>query len=109
MSRRIQRATYVPNLKDLSWFIRLWLQKCVWLTFGFKVGQSDSIAMEFKLNTPYHLPNAHIKFQIEISKLNEIPENSDGRVDGHCHGIIRPFFKRAYKTVTTDETRHYVP
>ena len=22
---------------------------------------------------------------------------TDGRTDGHCHGIIRPFFKRAYK------------
>ena len=37
--------------------------------------------------------------------LKKSPENTDGRTDGrtdrradgHCHGIIRPFFKRAYK------------
>ena len=38
---------------------------------------------------------------ISESMLKKSPENldglTDGRTDGHCHGIIRPFFKRAYK------------
>ena len=42
---------------------------------------------------------------ISQSMLKKSPENADGRTDrwtdrqtgGHCHGIIRPFFKRAYK------------
>ena len=38
---------------------------------------------------------------ISQSMLKKSPENVDGRTDwqtdGHCHGIIRPFFKRAYK------------
>ena len=38
---------------------------------------------------------------ISQSRLKKNPENADGRTDrrtdGHCHGIIRPFSKRAYK------------
>ena len=54
---------------------------------------------------------------ISQSMLKKSPENVDGRTDrrtdGHCHGIIRPFFKRAYKNLwiayAGDETqwRHH--
>ena len=33
MSRSIQQATYVLNLKNLSWFLRPWLQKMVFTYF----------------------------------------------------------------------------
>ena len=36
-------------------------------------------------------------------------ENSDGRTDGHCHSIIRPFFKRAYKNGHRQMTGNYRP
>ena len=34
MCKNMQRATYVPNLKDLSWSIRAWLQKNSFTYFG---------------------------------------------------------------------------
>ena len=58
--------------------------------------------MKLKLNMSCHLLNVYTKFQNDISKhIENIPENADGQTDGrtdeHCHGIIHPFFKRAYK------------
>ena len=69
--------------------------------------------MQLKLDMSCHLLNVYTKFQIDISKHVEEksgkPGRTDGRTDGqtdrrtdgqtdrHCHGIIRPFFKRAYK------------
>ena len=44
-----------------------------------------------------HIPSFKL---ISQSMLEKSPENSDGRTDGHCHSIIRPFFKRAYKKGT---------
>ena len=32
---------------------------------------------------------------------------TDGRTDGHCHSIIRPFFKRAYKNHIKLCCQHY--
>ena len=50
-----------------------------------------------------HIPSFKL---ISQSMLKKSPENSDGRTDGtdgrtdgHCHSIIRPFFKRAYKNL----------
>ena len=34
MSRSIQQSTYVPNFKNLSWFMRPWLQKMCLTYFG---------------------------------------------------------------------------
>ena len=93
-------------------YLDLWGHDCkkwVWPTFGCKLGQSDPIVMQLKLDMSCHLLNVYTKFQIDISKHVEEksgkPGRTDGRTDGqtdrrtdgHCHGIIRPFFKRAYK------------
>ena len=81
MSRRKQRATYIPNLKDLSCFMRpgFW-KKGVWPTFGCKARQSDPIAMKIKHTA--NLLNEYIKYQIDISKYVETSlKNSDGLVD----------------------------
>ena len=57
--------------------------------------------MQLKLDMSCHLLNPYTKFQIDISK--HVGEKSgkrgrtDGQMDGHYHGIIRPLFKRAYK------------
>ena len=101
MSRSIQQATCVPNLKNLSWFISHDCKKMVWPTFGCKLWQSDPIVMQLKLDMSCHLLNVYTKFQIDISKHVEEKSGKrrrmDGWMDGHWHGIIRPFFKRAYK------------
>ena len=89
-------------------YLDLWGHNCkkwVWPTFGCKLGQSDPIVMQLKLDMSCHLLNVYTKFQIDISKHVEEKSGkrgrtdvrTDGRTDGHFHGIIRPFFKRAYK------------
>ena len=60
--------------------------------------------MKLKLNMSCHKLNAYTKFQIDISKhvekksgkLGQTDGQTDRRMDRHRHGIIRPFFKRAY-------------
>ena len=53
-----------------------------------------------------HIPSFKL---ISQSTLKKSPENSEGRTDGqtdrHCHSIIRPFFKRAYKKVWQTDRR----
>ena len=85
-------------------YLDLWGHDCkkwVWPTFGCKLGQSDPIVMQLKLDMSCHLLNVYTKFQIDISKHVEEKSGkcgrTDGRTDGHCHDIIRSFFKRAYK------------
>ena len=81
-------------------YLDLWGHDCkkwVWPTFGCKLGQSDPIVMQLKLDMSCHLLNVYTKFQIDIPKHIEEKSGKRGRTDGHCHGIIRPFFKRAYK------------
>ena len=57
--------------------------------------------MQLKLDMSCHLLNVYTKFQIDISKHVEEKSGklrrTDGRTDRHCHGIIRPFFKWAYR------------
>ena len=65
-------------------------------TFGCKVGQSDPIVMQLKLDMLCHLLNVYTKFQIDISK-HVGKKSGKLRTDRRCHGIIRPFFKRVYK------------
>ena len=63
--------------------------------------------MQLEPDMSCHLLNVYTKFQIDISKHVEEksgkPGRTDGRTDrrtdGHCHGMIRPFFKRAYKNI----------
>ena len=103
-SSSIQQATCVPNFKNLSWFMRPWLQKWVWSTSGCKRGQSDPIVMQLKLDMSCHLLNV---YQVSNWYLKACWKKvrktwTDGRTDGHCHGIIRPFFKRAYKKGLTE-------
>ena len=82
-------------------YLDLWGHDCkkwVWPTFGCKLGQSDPIVMQLKLNMSCQQQNVYTKIQIDISKhVEEKSGKHGGRTDGHCHGIIRPFFKRAYK------------
>ena len=78
--------------------MRPWLQKMGWPTFGCKLGQSDPIVMQLKLGMSWHLLDVFIKFQIDKSKHVEEKSGKRGQTDGgHCQGIIRPFFERAYK------------
>ena len=93
-------------------YLDLWGYDCkkwVWPTFGCKLGQSDPIVMQLELHMSCHLLNVYTKFQIDISKhVEEKPGKrgqtdgrtdgqTDRRTDGHCHGIIRPFFKHDSK------------
>ena len=81
-------------------YLDLWGHDCkkwVWPTFRCKLGQSDPIVMQFKLDMSCHLLNVYTKFQIDISKHVEEKSGKHGRTDGHCHGIISPFFKWANK------------
>ena len=84
-------------------YLHLWghdCKKCVWSTFACKVGQSDSIVMKLKLDMSRHLLNVYTKFQIDISKhVEKSPENSERRMDGHCHSIIRCFSNECIKTL----------
>ena len=56
--------------------------------------------MQLELNMSCHLLNVYTKFQIDISKHVEEKSGKRARTDGwtdrHCHGMLRPFFKRAY-------------
>ena len=51
----------MTNLKDLSQFMRPWLQKLVWPIFSCKVGQIDPIVMKLKLEISC--------FQLDVLKL----------------------------------------
>ena len=87
----------------------------VWPTFVCKLGQSDPIVMKRKLDMLCHLLIVYTKFQIDISKHVEkksgklrrtsgrTDRRSGGQTDGHCHGTIRPFFKRVYKKCLTTQ------
>ena len=89
-------------------YFDLWGHDCkkwVWPTFGCKLGQSDPIVMQLKLDMSCHLLYIPSFKLISQSMLKKSSKNADGRTDGrtdrqtdgHCHGIIRPFFKRAYE------------
>ena len=90
MSRGIQQATCVPNFKNLSWFMRPWLQKYVWPTFGCILGQIDPIVMQLKLDMSCHLLNVYTKFQIDISKHVEEKSGKRGRTNGRTDGRTLP-------------------
>ena len=106
MSRSLQQPTCVPNLKNLSWFMRPWLKKWVWPTLGCILGQNDPIVMQLKLNMSCHLLNVYTKFQIVISKHVEEKSGKRGRTEGQTGGRTLPrhntsrFFKQAYKKVS---------
>ena len=63
--------------------------------------------MQLKLDMSCHPLNVYTKFQIDITKHVEEKSRkrgrTDRRTDGHCRGIIRPFFKRAYKKLIISE------
>ena len=44
------------------------VKKWVWPTFAWKLGQSDPIVMQLKLDMSCHPLNVYTKFQIDISK-----------------------------------------
>ena len=56
-------------------------KKCVWPTFGSKLGQIDPIVMQLKLDMSCHLLNVYTKFQIDISKRVEEKSGKPGRTD----------------------------
>ena len=61
-------------------------KKYVWPTFGCKLGQSDPIVMQLKLDMSCHLLNVCTKFQIDISKHVEEKSGKRGRTDGQTDG-----------------------
>ena len=66
-------------------YLDLWGHDCkklVWPTFGCKLGQSDPIVMQIKLDMSCHLLNVYTKFQIDISKHVEEKSGKRGRTDG---------------------------
>ena len=70
-------------------YLDLWGHDCkkyVWPTFGCKLGQSDPIVMQLKLDMSCHLLNVYTKFQIDISKHVEEKSGKRGRTDGRTDG-----------------------
>ena len=70
-------------------YLDLWghdCKKCVWPTFGCKLGQSDPIVMQLKFDMSCHLLNVYTKFQIDISKHVEEKSGKHGRTDGQTDG-----------------------
>ena len=119
MSRGIQQATCVPNLKNLSWFMRPWLQKMgltyFWLQTRSKWPNCDATQTRHVVPPTeciYQVSNWYLKACWRKVRKTRTDGRTDGRTDrrtdgqtdrrtdGHCHGIIRPFFKRAYKNTT---------
>ena len=69
-------------------YLDLWGHDCkkyVWPTFGCKLGQSDPIVMQLKLDMSCHLLNVYTKFQIDISKHVEEKSGKRGRTDGRTN------------------------
>ena len=82
-------------------YLDLWGHDCkkwVWSPFGCKLGQSDPIMMQLKLDMSCPLLNV---VSNRYLKACIIKSWKRGRTDGQCHGIIRPFFKQAYKKTCT--------
>ena len=66
-------------------YLDLWGHDCkkyVWPTFGCKLGHSDPIVMQLKLDMSCHLLNVYTKCQIDISKHVEEKSGKPGRKDG---------------------------
>ena len=63
-------------------FVAMIAKKWVWPTFGWKLGQSDPIVIQLKLDTLCHLLNVYTKFLIDISKHVEKKSGKRGRTDG---------------------------
>ena len=49
-----------------------------------------------------HIPSFKLISQSTLKKVRKT--RTDGRTDGQCHSIIRPFFKRAYKNDQATQT-----
>ena len=112
--RNIQRGTYVPNLKDLSSFLRLWMQKWIWPTFGCKVVQGDLIVLKLNFYVSCHIPKVYPSFKLiyqsKVWKLRWMDRQRDGRRNiiifyrrslDTFYDIIQPFFQGAYKNYGT--------
>ena len=99
MSRSLQRAPHVHNLKDLSWFMKPWLQKMS-LTYFWLLSRSTWPDCD-ETQTRHVVPPTECIYQVSNWCLKacwtKSGKQTDGWTDGHFHGIIRPFFKRAYK------------
>ena len=111
MLRSIQQATCIPNLKNLSSFMRPWLQKMgltyFWLQTRSKWPNCDAT------QTRHVVPPTECLYQASNWYLKACwrkvrKTRTDGQTDRHCHGIIRPFFKRAYKnTLAVIDQEHH--
>ena len=104
MSRGIQQATCVPNLKNLFWFMRPWLQKMgltyFWLQIRSKWPNCDATQTRHVVPPTefiYQVSNWYLKACSRKVRKTRTDGRTDRRTDGHCHGMICPFFKRAYK------------
>ena len=85
--RNLYREVYrrPPMCQIWRIYLDLWgydCKKSVWPIFGCKLGQSDPIVMQFKLDMLCHLLNVYTKFQIDISKHVEEKSGKRGRTDG---------------------------
>ena len=101
MPGSIQRATHVPTLKNLSWFMRPWLQKMSLTYFGL---QTRSKWPNYdKTQTRHGVPPTECIYQVLNWYLKPYWKKSGkrgrtgGQTGGQCHGIIRPIFKRVYE------------
>ena len=66
--------------------MRPWLQKMG--CFGCKLGQSDPIVMQLKLDMSCYLLNVYTTFQIDISKHVEEKSGKRGRTDERTHKTV---------------------
>ena len=93
MSRNLQRGTYVPNLKDLCWLLWPWMQKMnfayFWLWSRSKWPDYNETQARCVVPPTKGISSFELISQSMLKKVRKT------RTDGHRHGIIRLFFKRA--------------
>ena len=90
MSRSIQQATCAPNLKNLSWFMRPWLQKVgltyFWLLTRSKWPNCDATQMRHvvpPIECIYQVSNWYLKACWRKVRKTRTDGRTDWRTDGH--------------------------
>ena len=98
MSRSMRRAIYVPNLRNLPWFIRPRLQKLsltyIWLQTRSKWPNCDETQTRHVVSPTkciYQVSIWYLKACWKKVRKTRTDGRTDGQTDGHCHSKIRPF------------------